>query len=106
MVKGQCFKCKQQREIKDIKYEVNKIGRAVARGVCPVCGTSMYKMLAKDEVPADLAAKVAKFKKGGVTGGGKKSRKSRKSGKKSKKSKKSRKSTKSKKSRKSKRSRR
>jgi ssDNA-binding Zn-finger/Zn-ribbon topoisomerase 1 len=46
-----CVKCKQKREMKDEK-EVEmkgKVGtkRRAVTGVCPVCGTKMFKILGK-----------------------------------------------------------
>jgi hypothetical protein len=46
-----CVKCKQKREMKDEK-EVEMKGkggtkRRAVTGVCPVCGTKMFKILGK-----------------------------------------------------------
>jgi DNA topoisomerase I len=38
-----CMKCKTKREISQPRAEFNAIGAAVTRGVCPQCGTSMYR---------------------------------------------------------------
>lgn len=117
---GYCLKHKGKIEMKDVKFELNKKGRAVARGVCPQDGTKMFKILSAAEVPEELKKKMGKgeaevvageldFVDGAYDGGKKRrsrkskgSKKSRRShSKKSKGSKKSRKSRKSK-SRKSK----
>lgn len=42
---GYCVKCRDKREF-DGKVELNKRGRRVAKGNCPVCGTKMNRMLA------------------------------------------------------------
>jgi hypothetical protein len=63
MVQGYCLKEKKKVEIKDPKYEVNKIGRPVVRGKCSSCGGSIYKILKASEVPAHL--KESLVKKGG-----------------------------------------
>ncbi len=44
-VKAYCMKCKTQRIVKDVKYITTKNGRPAAQGVCPECGTKMYKFL-------------------------------------------------------------
>jgi len=47
---GYCVKCRKKQAIKDAK-EVKMKGRGGARramkGVCPVCGTGMYRILGK-----------------------------------------------------------
>ena len=42
-----CVKCKAKREMKDPKTVTTKNGRQMAKGTCPVCGTTMNKFLAK-----------------------------------------------------------
>lgn len=98
MVQGYCLKEKKKVEIKSPSYELNSIGRPVAKGTCPSCGGKVQKILKSTEVPADLRAKAEAFK----------ARKSKKGGasRKSRKSSGSRKSRKSKGSRKSRGSRR
>jgi hypothetical protein len=105
MVTGYCMKCKAKREVKDAKFELNKLGRPIARGKCATCGTSMYKILSAEEgAKAGLKATPGKGSRKSRKSGG--SRKSRKSASKSKGSRKSRKSaSKSKGSRKSRKSR-
>lgn len=44
---GYCLKCKQTREIKDLKYAKTSNGRTMAKGVCPVCSTTINKFLSK-----------------------------------------------------------
>lgn len=39
-----CVKCKTKREIKDPQALFNANGTPATRGVCPECGTSMYRM--------------------------------------------------------------
>lgn len=39
-----CVKCKAKREIQDPVAEFNKAGAPVTRGVCPVCGTKLFRM--------------------------------------------------------------
>jgi hypothetical protein len=42
-----CVKCKAKREMKNAKTVTTKNGRSMAKGTCPVCGTTMNKFLAK-----------------------------------------------------------
>ncbi len=44
---GYCLKCKQTRTIKDLSYVKTANGRTMAKGVCPVCGTTINKFLSK-----------------------------------------------------------
>ncbi|HEY4689777.1 MAG TPA: type I DNA topoisomerase [Anaerolineae bacterium] len=39
-----CFKCKTKREMKDPQAIFNAAGAPATKGVCPVCGTSLYRM--------------------------------------------------------------
>ena len=59
---GYCLKHRGKIEIKDPKFELNKIGRAIARGTCPQDGTKMYKLLTTIETPDDLKAKMVGLK--------------------------------------------
>ncbi len=94
MVIAYCLKEKKKVEVKNPKFELNALGRPIARGECSSCGGKVYKILASTEVPADLKAKMPK------KGGARRSRKSkaskasRKSPRKSRKSKRSRRSKK------------
>ena len=42
-----CVKCKTAREIKDPHPIVMKNKRSAVQGVCPVCGTKMFRILKK-----------------------------------------------------------
>ena len=44
MVEAYCMKCKQKRDMKDAKEVTMKNGRSAKSGVCPVCGTKMFKI--------------------------------------------------------------
>ena len=62
-----CMKCKTKREMKDPVASFNAKGSPVTIGVCPVCGTKLYRM-GKTEAHAGLTppekpAKVAKVEK-------------------------------------------
>jgi DNA topoisomerase-1 len=39
-----CVKCKTKREIKDPVFAFNAKGSPVTKGICPVCGTKVYRM--------------------------------------------------------------
>ncbi len=47
MVEGRCMKCKKQVEIKDASETVMKNGMKAAKGVCPKCGTKVFRILGK-----------------------------------------------------------
>lgn len=44
-----CMKCKEKREVQEPKAVFTKTGRAATRGICPECGTTMFRM---GETPA------------------------------------------------------
>ncbi len=39
-----CLKCRTQREMKDATPVTMKNGKPATKGVCPTCGTGMYKI--------------------------------------------------------------
>ena len=39
-----CLKCKEKREIADTTATFTATGKPGTRGVCPVCGTNVFKM--------------------------------------------------------------
>jgi len=44
MVEAYCVKCKAKREIKDPKKITMKNGKPAIQGVCPVCGTKIFRI--------------------------------------------------------------
>jgi hypothetical protein len=44
MAEAYCMKCKTKRKMKDPKKVTMKNGRPATKGVCPTCGTGMYKI--------------------------------------------------------------
>jgi hypothetical protein len=42
-----CVKCREKREMKDPKEVTMKNGRDAVEGVCPVCGTKLFRMVGK-----------------------------------------------------------
>ncbi|MEM0231405.1 MAG: DUF5679 domain-containing protein [Candidatus Woesearchaeota archaeon] len=47
MTNGRCMKCKKEVEIKDAKTIVMKNGMEAVQGVCPNCGTKVFRILGK-----------------------------------------------------------
>ena len=43
-MEGYCFKCRTKREIKDAKAVTLKNGRPANSGVCPTCGTKIFRI--------------------------------------------------------------
>jgi hypothetical protein len=43
-VQAYCFKCRAKREIKNPAKITLKNGRPATRGVCPVCGTKVFRI--------------------------------------------------------------
>jgi PHP family Zn ribbon phosphoesterase len=39
-----CMKCRTKREMKDAKAITMKNGKPATQGVCPVCGTKMFRL--------------------------------------------------------------
>lgn len=44
MVMGRCMKCQEQKEMKNAKAGKMKNGRDCVKGVCPDCGTKMFRI--------------------------------------------------------------
>lgn len=47
VVEAYCVKCKAKRNMKDAKEVVMANGRKAMKGVCPTCGTGMFKIMGK-----------------------------------------------------------
>ena len=43
-LEGYCVKCRAKKEIKDAKQVTMKNGRPATEGVCPDCGTKIFKI--------------------------------------------------------------
>jgi len=43
-----CVKCRDKREMKDARSITMKNGKPATQGVCPVCGTKMFRIGGKD----------------------------------------------------------
>jgi len=43
-MQGYCVKCHTKREIKNAKSVTTTNGKAATKGVCPACGTKMYRI--------------------------------------------------------------
>ncbi|MBI4116112.1 hypothetical protein HY449_00025 [Candidatus Pacearchaeota archaeon] len=48
-LEGRCMKCKENREMKNLKLEKTKRGTFLARGTCAKCGTNMAKILSAEQ---------------------------------------------------------
>ena len=44
LMQAYCMKCRSKREIKDAKAIIMKNGKPATQGVCPVCGTKMFRI--------------------------------------------------------------
>jgi len=44
MTEGYCVKCKAKREMKDAQKVTLKNGKPATKGVCPKCGTKMFRI--------------------------------------------------------------
>jgi Zn finger protein HypA/HybF involved in hydrogenase expression len=42
-----CVKCKAKKEMKDANEVTMKNGRQAMKGVCPECGTGMFRIMGK-----------------------------------------------------------
>ena len=52
-----CFKCGTQREIPNQTHVTLKNGRTMTQGICPVCGTRVFR-IGKGQMPLIKAQKV------------------------------------------------
>ena len=43
-MQGYCMKCRTKKEMKNSKQITMKNGRPATQGVCPSCGTKMFKI--------------------------------------------------------------
>jgi hypothetical protein len=43
-MQGYCVKCRAKREIKNARAVTLKNGRPATQGICPVCGTKMFRI--------------------------------------------------------------
>jgi len=44
LMQAYCVKCKAKREMKDAKAITMKNGKPATQGVCPTCGTKMFRI--------------------------------------------------------------
>jgi len=55
-----CMKCREKREAKDVKAVTMKNGKPAQEGICPTCGTKMFRIgAAKDGATEKAAPKAA-----------------------------------------------
>jgi hypothetical protein len=55
-MEGYCVKCKEKREMKDVKMTMTAKGGFMAKGACVVCGTGMCKIMSKDNAEKAIAS--------------------------------------------------
>lgn len=46
---GYCVKCREKREVEDAHIEETSQGRPMAKGPCPVCGTTVTRFLSAEQ---------------------------------------------------------
>ncbi len=46
---GYCVKCREKRQVKGGKVVETSTGRPMAKGACPVCGTTVTRFLSNKE---------------------------------------------------------
>ncbi len=56
-MKAYCLKCRTKREIKNPESVTLKNARSATRGICPVCGTKMYKIGKRQAVTTSVSTK-------------------------------------------------
>jgi len=44
LMQAYCMKCRTKREMKDAKAVTMKNGKPATQGVCPTCGTKMFRI--------------------------------------------------------------
>ncbi len=44
LMQAYCMKCRTKREMKDTKAITMKNGKPATQGVCPACGTKMFRI--------------------------------------------------------------
>jgi hypothetical protein len=44
LMQAYCMKCRTKREMKDARAITMKNGRPATQGVCPICGTKMFRI--------------------------------------------------------------
>ena len=44
LMQAYCMKCRAKREMKDTKSITMKNGKPATQGVCPTCGTKMFRI--------------------------------------------------------------
>jgi hypothetical protein len=47
---GYCVKCREKRKVTDGKVVETAKGRPMAKGTCPVCGTTVTRFLSKKDL--------------------------------------------------------
>jgi len=53
-INGRCMKCKDTRDMKDVKMTMTSRGGYMAKGKCVECGCGMCKIFSKDNALAAI----------------------------------------------------
>jgi len=59
-MEGYCVKCKAKKQMKDPKINQTAKGGYMAKGQCETCGTTMCRIMSKDNAEKAIAAGEAK----------------------------------------------
>lgn len=46
---GWCARCRARHPMQQVTFELNASGRAIARGVCPICGAGITRFVTRDQ---------------------------------------------------------
>jgi Zn finger protein HypA/HybF involved in hydrogenase expression len=58
-----CMKCRKKREMKDTRSVRMKNARPATQGVCPVCGTRMFRIGKSASIPRGQDFRIPKMEK-------------------------------------------
>jgi predicted nucleic acid-binding Zn-ribbon protein len=56
-VEAFCVKCREKRDVKDPTLVTMKNGRHAIQGICPECGTKLFRMVSNEAAEAFKATK-------------------------------------------------
>ena len=62
---GFCLKCKEKREISNSQEIITKNKKRAVTGVCPVCGTKMFKFLSSKTKEEEPESEMSSFDESG-----------------------------------------
>ena len=59
-MQGRCMKCREQKDMKDVEMTQTKKGGYMAKGKCVTCGTTICKIMSKDNAEKAMSSGEAK----------------------------------------------